>query len=150
MFVVVLAGVVLGWVVPALLGPSNQQIRDAADAAVPEGAILNRRWENVGNPLISGPFYAAVEFEMPPGVDVPGSSPGSVGGALRVELTAQGANGPEGGALGQIRVGVDPVAMRHRQEAGALAGAVGLPILVAIVKARRSALTHPGAGGQAG
>lgn len=136
MFVLILAGAVLGWLVAGQLAPSNQQIRDVAEAALPKGAILNRQWENVGNPLISGPFYAAVEFEMPPGFDVP-ASPHEDGGALRVELTAQGNNGPAGGALGHIWVEVDPVAMRHRQEAGALVGAVGLPILVAMVRARR-------------
>ena len=136
MFVLILAGVVLGWVVAGLLGPSNQQIRDVAEAALPEGAILNRQWEKVSSPLISRPVLRGRGVRDAAGGRRPRLAARDRR-CPRIELTAQGNNGPEGGASGHISVKVDPVAMRHRQEAGALVGAVGLPILVAVVRARR-------------
>jgi hypothetical protein len=87
-------------------------------------------------PARRGVFYAAMEFEMPAGGAVP-SVTHEVRGAIRVQQTAEDGYGPQGGALGLVRVMVDPVTMRHRQEAGALLGGLGLPILVMVARARR-------------
>lgn len=56
-------GVALGYFVPGWFGPSRGDIRAAAREFVPDGAEITHEGENTGSSLVSGTYFAVIDFD---------------------------------------------------------------------------------------
>lgn len=151
-----------GWLIGGLFDPTHAQIRAAAEALVPEGAIVTARAENTGHPLIVGDYFASLEFVVPDpinldpvlvehsralgyGLDRVDVKPGAtirevVRKPMRAVLRALTVLTDEGHARGTIRVEADPESRRDRRLVGAVLGGLaagGVVLLLGRLRVQR-------------
>jgi hypothetical protein len=157
--VALLLGSGVGWLIGGRFDPSEAEIRAAAEALVPEHAIVTQQGENTGHPLIVGAYFASVEFEVTRVSDLDSVlvlqaralgyaqahvdvRPGGVSRTmirrpLRARLTAFTVRSDEGNSRGHVRVDADPGSKRDRRVVGAVVGGLAGVSLVTVLTARR-------------
>jgi hypothetical protein len=155
-----LAGVA-GWVIGGQFDPSHGELRAAADALVPPGAIVTQRGENTGHPLIVGSYFASVEFEVPGTMDLDSAlvrrsrefgyslervnvTPGLtnhkvIRQPIRATLSVSTGLTDEGNVRGAVRAEADPGSKRNRRLTGAVLSSVVTGCVALLVGWRRRA-----------